>query len=210
MPEEWFKWEREGALHPMFFPMEAAFAPFEKYSGKQWPDTIMIFKGDIVLWCNRMRELYDLGQELIDGLLDETKKEKMLADLEIETEKMKSVIEKIKKTKMNVLDDSALLHNYEELRAQFYEWFAIGWLVEPVYLQGEQLILKKTKPTYPSSILPPKNCQGFSGTNSLAQVRQIKPTTLIVIENHFKYGHYRFHDASFFLCRGRAFNPNFL
>lgn len=144
MQKDWFKWERESTVHPIFLTLESAILPLEKYFGEGWPETILLFKGDVVLWCNRMQELFLLGQKMIDFYLVEENREKMLSDLKREEGKLVKVFEKISSANIGKLSDEELLAIYNQFREQHIEWFKIGWLVEPVGLQGEQIILGKT------------------------------------------------------------------
>ncbi len=140
MSEEWFKWEREGTIHPLFFPLESSMKPLRDYFGASWPDTILIYRGDIVLWCNRMEKLYKLGQKMIDFYTVDENQKKLLKDLEDATEHLKKVFAEIGEKDLGRLSNEELLSLYENFRRVYNDWFKIGWTVEPIALQGEQLI----------------------------------------------------------------------
>lgn len=162
MTEEWFKWERESTIHSLFMPLEACLKPEEDYFGRGWPDTSLIYKGNVVLWCNRMDKLYEFGQELIDFFLEGGNLENMLSDFEDETAKLKSVSTTVASTNLSNLSAHELLFLYSQFKNQFVKWFAIGMLAEPVALQGEQIILKKTNDKKLISALTSTTKESFS------------------------------------------------
>jgi len=47
MKEEWFRWERESTIHPLFVPYIGSFTRQREYIGTNWPTTLLIFRGHL-------------------------------------------------------------------------------------------------------------------------------------------------------------------
>ena len=176
MKNEWFEWERESTIHPLFLTLESGMTALKPYFGESWPDTILIFRGPVVLWCNKVEDLRKLGERMIDHYLEEKNLTKMLFDLDRETKRLRGNFSKIDALNLSGISDAELLNTYEELRKSFLDWFAIGWLVEPVAIQGEHLTLKKTQDKKAISVLTSTTKDSFSkrGLMDLLRIAQMK------------------------------------
>lgn len=142
---EWFVWERQSRIHSLFLPLETSMEPLRKYFGQSWPTTTLIYTGNTVKWINKMKPLKELGQKMIDYYLQKTNKEKMLEDFKKEQNALEQTLSKIEKTSRKKISDSELLSLYQEFKKCYIEWFKIGWLVEPIALRSEDLLLEITK-----------------------------------------------------------------
>ncbi|MFH1257007.1 MAG: PEP-utilizing enzyme [Candidatus Diapherotrites archaeon] len=142
MKGEWFEWERESTIHPLFIPLEAAMKPLRDYFGTSWPDSILVYRGNIVLWCGKNESLQSLGKKMLEFYLVEKNKNQLLKDIENATQKLKLVSGKIEATNLNALGNNELLPLYSELRLDYIDWYKLGWTTEPIGLHGEQLIKK--------------------------------------------------------------------
>lgn len=164
MADEWFKWERESTIHPLFIPLEAAMKPLRDYFGTSWPDSILIYKGNIVLWCGKMDSLVQLGQKMLDFYVVEENKKRLLKDLEKETQNLKHSFKEIEETNLAGLDNGCLLLLYGKFRQAYIDWYKLGWTAEPVALYGERLIKKIVEGQKPKifSILTSTTRKSFS------------------------------------------------
>ncbi len=140
MAEEWFKWERESALHSLFLPLEASVRPLREFFGRGWPTTLLVFRGDAVLWCNEMRSLHSLGAEMIDLYRDSRERDAMLAEWERREKNLFAVFEKIQAERFGKALNEEIAGLYALFRKAYLDWYAVGWLAEPVSLQCEALV----------------------------------------------------------------------
>jgi phosphohistidine swiveling domain-containing protein len=140
--EQWFKWEREATINSIYFPTLGGMEPMKEYCGYRWPLTLLIYKGDILLWCNKMKDLHDLGEKLIKIYLAPAKLAQLKHDLETRTTALEKVFQKIDKTKVSLLSNEGLMQLYAEFSSVYIDWWAVGFLVEPVSLKGEVIIRK--------------------------------------------------------------------
>lgn len=140
MSEEYLRWERESAIHPLFLPLEAGMLYMSEYYGMSWPKSTLIYKGNIVLWTSRFQDLYDLGQYIIDKYKEKEEQEYLLGDIEKATNDLEAVFKSIKKAELGELKDNELLMLYNIFKDTYLKWYAILWNTEPVSLQGEQII----------------------------------------------------------------------
>ncbi len=138
--EEWFKWEREACVYHMDVVASAAMQPLREYFGATWPKTILVFRGDVVLWCNEMAALYALGQKMIDCYVQAGNQKKMLRDWSEREGALRAAFKKIDAEKLSKLPDAELSRLYFAAEHAYVDWYAIGWLAEPVALQGENLV----------------------------------------------------------------------
>jgi phosphohistidine swiveling domain-containing protein len=141
--EEWFKWEREGCVYQLDACANAAFAPLQAFFGKPFPDTVMIFRGDVVLWCNELHALRSLGQEMIDVYIEPSNREEMLREWSKREEVLRAAFKKTAAAAalgLEKISDAELKSLYLELDGAYAAWYAIGWLAEPVSWQGEELV----------------------------------------------------------------------
>lgn len=145
MIEEWFKWERESAIHPLFVPYIGSFTRQREYIGANWPTTLLIFRGHIVLWCNKIEPLHKFGQRLINLFMTTNKLNKVMKDFDFYTRKLKIHFVKIEKFDLNRISDEELLGIYNKFMNDYIDYWKVGMLAEPVAIQGERLIREKLK-----------------------------------------------------------------
>lgn len=145
MMEEWFRWERESTIHPLFVPYIGSFTKQREYIGANWPTTLLIFKGHVVLWCNKIEPLHKFGQKLIHLFLTTNKLKKVMKDLNFYIKKLKQHFAKIEKLNLNRLSNEELLGIYNKFLNDSIGYWKVGMLAEPVAIQGERLLKEKLK-----------------------------------------------------------------
>ena len=145
MKEEWFRWERESTIHPLFVPYIGSFTRQREYIGTNWPTTLLIFRGHVVLWCNKIEPLHKFGQKLIHLFLTTNKLKKVMKDLNSYIKKLKRHFAKIGKFNLNRLSNEELLKVYNDFMNDYIDYWKVGMLAEPVAIQGEHLIKAKLK-----------------------------------------------------------------
>lgn len=145
MTEEWFRWERESTLHPLFVPYIGSFTKQRDYIGMNWPTTLLIFRGHVVLWCNKIEPLHKFGQKLINLFLTANKLKKIMKDFDFYIKKLKQHFAKIEKTDLSRLSNEKFLEIYNKFMDDYIDYWKVGMLTEPVAIQGERLIKEKLK-----------------------------------------------------------------
>lgn len=127
---EWFKWERQGAILPLFVCFKQVFQPSKEYCGVSWPSTVMIFKGQVASWCNVLKELEDKGAAFYKWY--SSNEETMRQDFDALTKQMLAC-EPRGKTPTQELNEFLKLHE---------DWWTVGMLVEPIAIHSEYLLKK--------------------------------------------------------------------
>jgi len=145
MKEEWFRWERESTIHPLFVPYVGSFTKQREYIGTNWPTTLLIFRGYTVLWCNKIEPLHSFGQKLINMFMVRGKLKKVLKDFDLYIKKLKYHFDKIEKIDLSKLSNKKLLKVYDKFLNDYIDYWKVGMLAEPVAIQGERLIKDKLK-----------------------------------------------------------------
>ena len=145
MIEEWFRWEREATIHPLFVPYTGSFTRQREYIGANWPTTLLIFKGHVVLWCNKIEPLHKFGQRLIELFMNSNKLNKVMKDFGFYIKKLKQHFAKIQKVNLSKLSNKKLLEVYNKFMNDYVDYWKIGMLAEPVAIQGERLIKENLK-----------------------------------------------------------------
>jgi len=141
---EWFKWEREGAVYPICL-WQSLTLRMRAFYGKGWPTTYLFFNNGIVLWANSIQGLCDLGQFLIDKLLQKDEFERMEKQLGKDAKHLASHFSRITPENLSSLSDSELLKLERSFWNATADFCVTGLAVEPVYLQGEILLREMLK-----------------------------------------------------------------
>lgn len=137
MKDDWFRWEREAAIHLLFPTLEGSMQPLEEFSGYGFPTTILIFKNGIVTWCVKNIEFYGLGAELLKIYKDEKKEQEMVKEATKRLEVLKKVEEKIDDVSLSDLTNGELNNSYNQLHDAFINYYGIGAIQEPLAMQAE-------------------------------------------------------------------------
>ena len=111
---EWFRWERAGTIHHLYTVLEAAMRPMYEYFRFSWPLTLIIFKGENALWCNRMEDLSHLGEKIIQWY-QQTNVKKYNDDIQTQTKKLEYVYFSIQSADLPKLPIKQLGNLYQEL-----------------------------------------------------------------------------------------------
>ena len=137
MKDEWFRWEREAAIHLLFPTLEGSMQPLEEFCGHGFPTTILIFKNGIVTWCVKESEFYGLGAKLLK-IYKDPKKEKLMVN---ETRKRLGLLTKAEQEVDNInlskLSNKLLYSLYTKLHEYFVNYYGIGAIQEPLAMQAE-------------------------------------------------------------------------
>lgn len=141
--DEWFRWERESAIHLLFPTLEGSMKPLEEFTGYGFPTTILIFKNGIVTWCVKNKEFYGLGAKLLEIYKDENKERKMKDETARRLETLKRVEKEINEVTVSGLTNDQLLDLYTRLHDAFINYYGIGAIIEPLAIQAE-VELKET------------------------------------------------------------------
>lgn len=145
MIEEWFRWERESTIHPLFVPYIGSFTKQREYIGANWPTTLLIFRGHVVLWCNKIEPLHKFSQKIMNLFMTTNKLNKVMKDFDLYIKNLKRHFTKIEKTNLSILGNKELLKIYNDFMNDYIDYWKVGMLAEPVSIQGERLIKEKLK-----------------------------------------------------------------
>jgi len=145
--DDWFRWEREAAIHLLFPTLEGSMKPLEEFSGHGFPTTILIFKDGIVTWCVKNTEFYGLGAKLLDIYMDEGKEREMVEEASKRLEALKQIEEEIKKANISNLTNEQLIDLYNKLHDSFINYYGIGAIQEPLAMQAEVGLKEASKLT---------------------------------------------------------------
>lgn len=137
MKDEWFRWEREAAIHLLFPTLEGSMKPLEKFTGHGFPTTILIFSKGIVTWCVKNTEFYGLGAKLLKIYKDENKEQEMVGEAVKRLEVLKKVEEEIEGGNISDLTNEQLTDLYTKLHDAFISYYGIGAIQEPLAMQAE-------------------------------------------------------------------------
>lgn len=143
MQDNWFRWEREAAIHLLFPTLEGSMQPLEKFSGHGFPTTILIFKNGIVTWCVKNTEFFGLGAKLLAIYKDESKEQEMVKEATKRLRTLKKVEEEIEGINISGLTNEQLAEPYTKLHHSFINYYGIGAIQEPLAMQAE-VELKET------------------------------------------------------------------
>lgn len=141
---EWFRWERAGTIHHLSIVLEAAMRPMYEYFGLTWPLTLIIFKGENALWCNRMKDLSILGEKIIQWY-QETNTKKYDDDIQTQTKKLDHIFHSIQSANLHKLSIPQLSNLYQKLHDEYMRWFALLWTTEPVAIRAEEVLKEELK-----------------------------------------------------------------
>ncbi|MBU1198194.1 hypothetical protein KJ765_06845 [Candidatus Micrarchaeota archaeon] len=94
-----------------------------------------------------MPPLCELGQLIIDQLRDPAKMKRLETRLKKDTVDLERFYPRIQSKKLESLSDEALIQLHRDYFEQYVTWGVTGAAVEPVYLQGEQLLKQLLKNT---------------------------------------------------------------
>lgn len=137
MEDNWFRWEREAAIHLLFPTLEGSMKPLEEFSGHGFPTTILIFKNGIVTWCVKNTEFYGLGAKLLEIYKDDSKEQEMVEEAAKRLKVLKKVEEEIESGSISDLTNEQLTELYSRLRDAFINYYGIGAIQEPLAMQAE-------------------------------------------------------------------------
>lgn len=137
MQDEWFRWEREAAIHLLFPTLEGSMKPLEEFTGHGFPTTILIFKNGIVTWCVKNTEFYGLGVKLLKIYKDENKEQEIVEAVAKRLEVLKKVEEEIEGGNISYLTNEQLTNLYNKLHDAFINYYGIGAIQEPLAMQAE-------------------------------------------------------------------------
>src|SRR3989344_3697043 len=143
MKDEWFRWEREAAIHFLFPTLEGSMQPLKIFTGHGFPTTILIFKNGIVTWCVKENEFYGLGAKLLEIYKDPKKEKQMVNEATKRLNFLVKVEQEIGKSKLSKLSNESLVDLYSKLHESFINYYGIGAIQEPLAMQAE-IELKNT------------------------------------------------------------------
>ncbi|MBI2334813.1 hypothetical protein HYU96_03340 [Candidatus Daviesbacteria bacterium] len=135
--DDWFRWEREAAIHLLFPTLEGSMKPLEEFIGSGFPTTILIFKNGIVTWCVKNTEFYGLGAKLLKIYKDDIKEQEMVEEAAKRLEVLRNVEEEIEKANIPDLTNEQLTDLYNKLHDAFINYYGIGAIQEPLAMQAE-------------------------------------------------------------------------
>ena len=135
--DEWFRWEREAAVHLLFPTLEGSMQPLKEFSGYKFPTTILIFKNGIVTWCVKNTEFYGLGKKLLEIYKDPKKEREMVDETSKRLDILREVEGKIDKISISSLTNGGLNNLYNQLHDIFINYYGIGAIQEPLAMQAE-------------------------------------------------------------------------
>lgn len=135
--DDWFRWEREAAIHLLFPTLEGSMKPLEKFCGHGFPTTILVFKNGIVTWCVKNIEFYGLGSKLLQIYKDENKEQEMVDEASQRLGDLKRIEAEINRAKVSDLTDKQLAELYDKLHNAFINYYGIGAIQEPLAMQTE-------------------------------------------------------------------------
>lgn len=137
MKDEWFRWEREAAIHLLFPTLEGSMQPLEEFSGYGFPTTVLVFKNGIVAWCVKEDEFYGLGTKLLAIYKDPKKEKQMVNEATKRLNLLVKVEQEIGKSKLSKLSNGSLADLYLKLHESFIKYYGIGAIQEPLAMQAE-------------------------------------------------------------------------
>lgn len=142
--DDWFRWEREAAIHLLFPTLEGSMKPLEEFSGHGFPTTILVFKNGIVTWCAKNTEFYGLGAKLLKIYKDEKKEQEMVKEVAKRLAILKQVEVEIKDNNISDLTNEQLADLYFKLHDAFINYYGIGAIIEPLAMQAEVELKEKS------------------------------------------------------------------
>ncbi len=135
--DEWFRWEREAAIHLLYPTLEGSMKPLKEFSGYGFPTTILIFKNGIVTWCVKNTEFYNLGAKLLNIYKDENKQQAMVEEIAKRLEILQGVEKEVDQVDISNLTNEQLVDLYNKLHDVFINYYGIGAIQEPLAMQAE-------------------------------------------------------------------------
>ena len=163
--DDWFRWEREAAIHLLFPTLEGSMKPLEEFSGYGFPTTILIFKNGLVTWCVKNSEFYGYGAKLLEIYKDREKEQEMVNEATKRLDILKKVEEKIDKASISDLSNEELINLYNELHSAFINYYGIGAIQEPLAMQAEVELKETTK-------LPDEEISNLTSPNKLSYTQE--------------------------------------
>lgn len=142
--DDWFRWEREAAIHLLFPTLEGSMKPLEEFSGHCFPTTILVFKNGIVTWCVKNTEFYGLGAKLLQIYKDEKKEQEMVEEAVKRLGVLKRIEAEIKDCNISDLTNEQLTDLYSRLHDAFINYYGIGAIQEPLAMQAEVELKEKS------------------------------------------------------------------
>lgn len=137
MADNWFRWEREAAIHLLFPTFEGSMQPLEKFTGFGFPTTILIFKNGIVTWCVKNTEFYGLGSKFLEIYKNKDKEVVMVDEAAQRLKNLEKIEKEIKDENTLSLSNEQLSNLYDRLHDAFVNYYGIGAIQEPLSMQGE-------------------------------------------------------------------------
>src|SRR3989344_4497763 len=135
--DDWFRWEREAAIHLLFPTLEGSMKPLEEFSGYGFPTTVLIFKNGIVTWCVKNTEFYGLGARLLSIYKDSKKEREMVVEADKRLKVLEKIEQEINETDISNLINELLANLYNKLHNAFINYYGIGAIQEPLAMQSE-------------------------------------------------------------------------
>lgn len=137
MTDDWFRWEREAAIHLLFPTLEGSMKPLQDFTGYGFPTTILAFKKGIVIWCVKNSEFYGLGAKLLAIYKDSAKEQEMVDETEKRLTLLQTIEEEIGSSDLTNLMNESLADLYRRLHEAFINYYGIGAIQEPLAMQAE-------------------------------------------------------------------------
>ncbi|MEK6954966.1 MAG: PEP-utilizing enzyme [Candidatus Micrarchaeota archaeon] len=139
--DEWFKWEREATPHTTFWFFEGIMRNMRIHFGMTYPASYEIYRGRILLWCNRLGGLKKVGHRLIDHFLSMRSVAEIEHKMEMETERLTRAINEVEDAQLKSLSDSQLTALYHRFQHEFTDWGgASAATSEPIAYAGEEIV----------------------------------------------------------------------
>ncbi|MBI4058047.1 hypothetical protein HY405_01910, partial [Candidatus Microgenomates bacterium] len=95
----WLRWETEASIHHLFLTLEASMKPLRDWFGQSWPKTVLIYHGKKVIWSNKWKDVYSLGQKMIEFYNQKENEEKMWREWQEKSNKLNNFFSQLDKKK---------------------------------------------------------------------------------------------------------------
>ena len=143
--DDWFRWERQSALLPMFVVLEASERQFFDYTKVRWPSSVLIFEGPLLTWRMDTKEFAALGGKLADKILKAGGPEKLFADIDRASGELDEAFAKVTHENLSKKAEKELSGLFSLLLARYQYLYALGAYIEPVATYIEAELSKKVK-----------------------------------------------------------------
>lgn len=136
------------ALQPLHYSAFAGVLYLKKEFGFAWPKTVIVYKGRHGTWFNENSRLIHLGREIVEKLILNKKKCAAVQKLWQQRIKRLLALEKtVEKTRLDKLNDKKFLELYQQFALEYYLYWGVGMLAEPVNFGAEDLLAKELRKT---------------------------------------------------------------